>query len=208
MTTRGESQAMHRRTACKVLIDTGQIGGKAVRDKNIPGSGHRFRYGLRSVLIVFLVAAIYCAYQFPPRHFQSADVDISVFKVPAIPPALVGPGTPATSLAEDHCIGIRSPKIISEALNRHPELLEVAGDANAVQWIHDRVVAIAVDDKTVRLLAIGSIANEQEVELVVSTLAETYNAWLAESTGRSPAKIIYDAGPVGVKYRSVDLVEF
>lgn len=157
----------------------------------------RPRFTVRLLFLLIAIVAAGAAYLFQPQIVHSVTVDLARFDAYQQQVAggvLVGPGT---SAAEDHCIRIRSSRIIAEAMGRSDELkgFMARQSTEPVRWVYDHLRVIPVGDDRVRIDVNGDAADKQQLQELANALAVCYLEFLGQvvdtSTGESA-----DAGDV------------
>ena len=97
------------------------------------------------------------------------------------------PGTPR----EDHCIRIRTPRIINDALEASEDLKAFAEGKSAkpVEWIYNHIEAVPVGDYRIRVMAIGDASDARELQHLVEALSNAYRGFLLDGTSSSKSLI-------------------
>ena len=150
----------------------------------------KFKFGLRTLMILVIIAATFLAIRYPSRRYSAADLEIGPFNLNAAPGM-------ATSPAEDHCLRIRSLAIIETAIQQHPEIKAFAGP-DPVRWVHQRLHVFPRDDNTIRVMMLGRKSNQDDMELVVGAVAEAYRDFHDSQTGKPPTTIQHESKSIAV----------
>ena len=85
-----------------------------------------------------------------------------------------------TTPMEDHCIRLRTPRIINDAIEASPELKSFAESRAqmesqiAMEWIYDNIDAVPVSDGQIRVTAIGDASDKKELQRLLKVMASSY----------------------------------
>ena len=150
------------------------------------------RFGLRLIFGLLTVIAVGMAWLLQPQFTTGVTFDATKMEAAAAQRAkrlaaqgvqLCMPGTPR----EDHCIRIRTPRIINDALEASEDLKAFAEGKSAkpVEWIYNHIEAVPVGDYRIRVMAIGDASDARELQHLVEALSNAYRGFLLDGTSSS-----------------------
>ena len=146
------------------------------------------RFGLKLMFVLLTAISIAAAWLFQPQYTTSCTCDFTKLEAAMAQRVKAARARGATrcfpfglgNIIEDHCIRIRTPKIIDDALESSEDLKAFADakSAKPVQWIYEHVEAVPVGKFKVRVTAIGDASEAKELQHLAETLPKAYRDYL------------------------------
>ena len=142
----------------------------------------RPRFGLKLLFLLLTVFAVGAAWLLQPQRVHSVTMDLTKFdkyrEASLAAPAMVGLNM--TTPNEDHCIQIRSPRIIDDAMKLSKRLRAFSSrrSRSPVEWLHDKIAVTPTDTGEIKITVVGDASDEGELKHAAETLAESYMNFL------------------------------
>ena len=154
-------------------------------------SKRRPRFGLKLLFVLLTAVATGVAWLCQPQATYSVTVDLAKYEEYQQAGGGIAALRGLAVAANDHCIRIRSSRIISDVMAASTQLTSLAErqSKRPLNWIYDRVEVVPAGGDKVRINVVGNASDKKELQHLANALAEHYLEFLGEvvdvSTGET-----------------------